>query len=373
MSLERPLEYVVHTLTLSVKVPKVSSVTPDQLLQCRYIAAVEFGKSLSKEEYVEQEDYLAEQPLVADKGWHVWCLSLVQDPAQVLTTCKTISRELLIRDASCVSRQKAYYIANVATDPRYRGQGLASRLLEYVAGWLDGPGDAAASILYTSIADLYGPSGWKKLPAYLTTLSWPSSSLPLFDRASLPETRSVLSTDISKLCMQDVRDVENHMEKLLPPANESHVCVLPTANLITFLHARSDFVGTRIHGALPKRYGSMCESANSWLYWHHDFRKQQLAVQRVRVAAGINQTHRDAIVSLLLDAIEEACMWKFSKVILWDPSPELFGAMQILQEKFNIQSETVARDNKSVPLLRWRHADESNRIVFHFNEFYTRS
>ncbi|KAI1300891.1 hypothetical protein F5Y03DRAFT_221332 [Xylaria venustula] len=346
--------------------------TPEQLLQCRYIAAAEFGQPLTKEDYVKLEELLAQKPLATDKGLRVWCLSLTHDPAQVLTTCKTLPREYLIHDMSGVSRQKAYCIAAVATDPRYRGQGLASRLLEFVAAWLDAPGNAVASFLYTSIGDFYNRRGWKKVPAYLATLSWPSNSLPSIDRALLPETRSVLSTDLSELCMRDVRDVESRLTQLQPLANETHVCVLPTANLITFHHGRSDFVGTKVQGAPPKSYGSRCESADSWLYWYHDIRKQELAVQRVRVPAESHQIHRDAIAAMLLDAIEEACAWKLPRVILWDPSPELLSVMQMLQEQFQIKSETVARNKKSVPSLRWRHADASNKITFHFNEFYTR-
>ncbi|KAI1420288.1 hypothetical protein F5Y12DRAFT_719671 [Xylaria sp. FL1777] len=345
--------------------------TPEQIVGCRRLEAAEFGKPLTQEDYVEGDHYLAQKPLVRDGGWRVWCLSLAHDPTEVLTTCKTIPRELFVRDVSGTTRQKAYCIATVATDPRYRGQGLASRLLEYVGAWLDGPGNAVASVLHTSIGDFYDRRGWKKLPAYLSLLSWPADSLPLVNRPRLPETRPVSSAEIPELCKRDVRDVENYLEKLTPGPNESHVSVLPTANLITWLHDRSDFMGAKIRGAPPPSHGTICEGADSWLYWVHDFRKDQLAVQRVRVPAETSQIHCDAVVAMLLDAIEEACTWKLPRVIIWDPSPELLSAMQVLQEKFNIRSETTARQIMSVPSFRWRHADEENKTIIHFNEFYT--
>ncbi len=46
--------------------------------------------------------------------------------------------------------------------------------------------------------------------------------------------------------MRDVSDVATHLEKLLPERDEYHVSVLPTSNLITWLHDRSGFVGTKI-------------------------------------------------------------------------------------------------------------------------------
>ncbi|KAI1347587.1 hypothetical protein F5Y01DRAFT_240257 [Xylaria sp. FL0043] len=347
--------------------------THEQLISCGHLAWAEFGKPLCKEDFVEQQQYLAQKPLVRDKlkGWRIWCLSSVHDPAQVLATCRTIPRELLIRDENGMSRQKGYCIASVVTHPRYRGQGLASRLLEHISAWLDGPGDAVASILFTSIGDFYEHRGWKKLPAYLATLSWPDDSLPVIIRAQLPETRSLSTSEIPELCARDIADIEQRFENLLPLPSVSHVSVLPTANLITWLHDRSDFIGTKVLGSPPQSHGSICEGADSWLYWYHDFRKEQLAVQRVRVPIETSQIHHNALVAMLLDAIEEAFRWKLTKVILWDPSAELLSAMQILQDKFDVRSETVARENKSVPSFRWRNADDQKGIALHFNEFYT--
>ncbi|KAI0424999.1 hypothetical protein F5Y09DRAFT_322862 [Xylaria sp. FL1042] len=348
--------------------------THGQLLPCRHLAWAEFGKPLSKEDYVEQQQYLAQKPLVSDKlkGWRIWCLSLAHDPTQILTTCKTIPRELLIRDDSGMRRQKGYCIASVVTHPRYRGQGLATRLLKFVGTWLDGPGDAIASMLFTSIGDFYDHRGWKKLPAYLATLSWAANSLPVISRAQLLETRPLSNSEIPQLCTRDIGDIEKRFEELLSMPGVSSVSVLPTAELITWLHDGSDFTGTKIQGVPPKCHGSICEGADSWLYWFHDFRKEQLAIQRIRVPVETSQIHHDAIAAMLIDAIEEASRWNFPKVILWDPSAELLSAMQILQETFDIGSEIVSRENRSVPSFRWRDADESRRrTALHFNEFYT--
>jgi GNAT superfamily N-acetyltransferase len=41
----------------------------------------------------------------------------------------------------------------------YRGHGLASIMLQHAAQWLDGPGDAAASILYSGMPRFYERAG----------------------------------------------------------------------------------------------------------------------------------------------------------------------------------------------------------------------
>lgn len=166
-------------------------------------------------------------------------------------------------------------------------------------------------------------------------------------------------------------DIKGRIDNIVPQPGESHVCVLPTANLITWLQDRSDFVGTKINGAPPQNNGSICESADSWLYWFHDFRKEQLAVQRIRVPVEATQIRSRALAAMLLDAIEEARAWNLTKVVLWEPEAVLLDAISLLQESFDIKSEIGARLNSSIPSLRWRHADEANTTTFHFNEFYT--
>ncbi|KAI1363139.1 hypothetical protein F5Y08DRAFT_252686 [Xylaria arbuscula] len=345
--------------------------TPEQLLRSRQLAGAEFGKPLTIEDYVETEKYLAQKPLVSDGGWQIWCLSLAQKPHEVLAACKTIHREVLVRDMSGIHRQSAYCIATVVTDPRYRGQGLQSRLLQYVSSWLDGPGNAVASMLYTSIGDFYDRRGWKMLPAYQATLSWHADSVLPTSRPNLPSTRPVLRAEVPALCIRDVRDVESHFAALPPRPLESHICVLPTANIITWLHDRVDFMSTKITGAPPQNRGSICESADSWLFWCHDFRKQQLAIQRVRAPLEATDNNLNALAAMLLDAVEEARIWKLSKVILWDPTDDLVSAMQILERDFGIVCHNGERINSSIPSLRWKHADETSKTVFHFREFYT--
>ncbi|KAI0478268.1 hypothetical protein F4859DRAFT_479180 [Xylaria cf. heliscus] len=345
--------------------------TPEQVVPCRRLSGVEFiGELMAMEDFLEGEAYLDGKPLIREQGGRLWCLSLANDPAEVLTSCKTLPRELLVKDVSGTSRQNAYCIANVVTNPQYRNQGLASRLLELVSQWLDGPCNATASILYTSIGDFYVRRGWKKISAHQAALSWPVDFSPTGDRGHLPETRALSRAEIPQLCNPDIRDVEKQIEYMMPQPGESYVCVLPTANLITWLHDRADFMSTKINGSSLQNYGSICESDESWLYWFHDFRKQQLAVQRIRepMEGGISSS---ALAAMLLDAIEEARLWNLPKVILWEPDTVLLNAISRLEEDFNIKSEIGERLNSSIPSLRWRHADETSETIFLFNEFYT--
>ena len=128
--------------------------SPSQRLQCRKLAAPPFGAPLNESDYVQLDEYLGDVPLTRDNGWRFWCLCLAGDRDQVLATCKTVHRTLFVREGDTATERQAYCIASVVTDPRYRGYGLASLLLEHVADWMDGPGGAIASLLYTSIKEV---------------------------------------------------------------------------------------------------------------------------------------------------------------------------------------------------------------------------
>jgi hypothetical protein len=138
-------------------------------------------------------------------------------------------------------------------------------------------------------------------------------------------------------------------------------------------HDRGDFISQKVNGKFPPSHGAICAAADAWIYWYHDFKAQQLDIQRVRVPTA-NETHTqaEALASLLLDAFEEAHKWGLSKVVVWSPCSSLVLAMQLLADKFGIKVEHEEQMGTSVPSLRWKGPRET-RITFHHNEFYAYS
>jgi GNAT superfamily N-acetyltransferase len=124
--------------------------TDDQLAQCEALAASAFAQPLSEAEYVEREDFMSKQELAEHSGVRTWCLYSDEGTRQVLAACKTVIREVLVTDHHGCHKGSGYCFASVVTHPDYRGRGLAPILLQNVARWLDGPGDASVSMLYSN-------------------------------------------------------------------------------------------------------------------------------------------------------------------------------------------------------------------------------
>jgi hypothetical protein len=167
-----------------------------------------------------------------------------------------------------------------------------------------------------------------------------------------------------------VEDVKATFERCPIDPDEVLMVVLPTTNLISWLHDRGDFISLKLNGKSPEFRGSICESAHSWLYWHHDFRKKQLAIQRVHDPEA-GRSGVETLACLLLDALEEAEKWNLPKVIIWDAKERLLHAMKLLEATFTVKVESKERTKSSMPSLRWRGASQKKNVKVLLNEFYS--
>ncbi|RFU72433.1 hypothetical protein TARUN_9829 [Trichoderma arundinaceum] len=343
-------------------------VTPEQRLPCCEVVVAAFAPSLPASIFVEHEEYLSQHPLSLNQGTRFWCISLADDPGSVLAFCKTIRRRFLVRDSKSIREEDGYCISTVATHPHYRRLGLATLLIKHIAEWLDGPADAAASMLYTSVGDFYVSQGWQMTPSIISNITNFSDDFDSGDRAGLPSTRLLTNEEIPALCERDVADLKESFEKSAVGPDEAHLAVIPSAEMVTWLFEWGDSLNNMLRdGEAPYVHGAICEAADTWIYWHCGF--QHLAISRVRTPPGGGQDSPEVLASLLLDALKEARRWNFPKVVVWEPSPELISAMDLISNKFGVEVETRERPN-SITSLRWKDSDKTKKTTIRLNEVY---
>ncbi|KAI0173345.1 hypothetical protein GGR52DRAFT_542770 [Hypoxylon sp. FL1284] len=238
-----------------------------------------------------------------------------------------------------------------------------------VAGWLDGAGDATASLLYSDVGDYYVGKGWDTLQRRHCTFYLPGPT-PGERPGGLPETRLLTGDDLPELCERDVESLESVFRNAKPHLGTTFVAVLPTFPLVGWLQDRVAFTNAKLFGKVPEAKGTICESADAWMYWYHDLRNGRLVIQRVKPPREMDGTTGcDALVKLLLDSLDEAAKWGLKDVMVWDPSPDLDAAMGFVQIQLNL----CIRDNfgglTELPCLRWRNGKKLNVTVLS-NEFY---
>ncbi|KAI1264794.1 hypothetical protein F5Y18DRAFT_417379 [Xylariaceae sp. FL1019] len=345
----------------------------EQRAQCYSLAGAEFGYPLSDDDYREREIYLGERPLTANGGCQYWCLfvELETGLTRVLASCKTIRRQLLLANATCgIWGGVGYCIASVVTDPQYRRMGLTSLLLQHLGDWMDRLGGATASMLYSSIGNFYERRGWKKKDCTLCVLTRIEVPLPKEVGLSLPQSFLLGRKDIPQLCDMDTTSVKDNFGHFAVRNDRTYLAVVPNVNTITWLHDRAEFISQKLFGRVPLHFGTKCNRI--WMYWFHDFRKNQLAIQRVHIPMDSEPSDVSReLAAGLLDAIEEARKWNFPKVIYWKDSQDLSAAVEFLVRRSDIVA-TKGERSKARISVRWiGQSDEAtDSVELPLEEFY---
>jgi hypothetical protein len=344
-------------------------VTAQQRHNCYTLTAGAWGPYLDEHEVIAREEYLNEQPLALNGGSRTWCLYRQDDHDQILSTCKTIYRSFILNETGATEELRGYCVTSVYTPLLYRDHGLASYMLGNLARWLDGSGEAAVSVLYSGIPEFYEKVGWTMLPNTEIILS----STPWLEDIISPyadlHIQSLSDADIRDLCSQDVEWVQADFKQVIAGANEDLLTILPTANLVRYQHALSDYMGELWHGEAPEKRGAAYKD-QAWLYWQHDLRGRRLVIQRVHNDIHEEESRSDIMTALFLAAFREAHEWNFTSVATWDISPDVRGAMNTLAQASSFKTSVLESRRMQRISLRWRHGEKKANNVVMPNETY---
>lgn len=160
------------------------------------------------------------------------------------------------------------------------------------------------------------------------------------------------------------------MRKTNISGDQTLAAVAPTADLVYLLQERAHFTSFKLFGKVTEHRGAISEFGSSWIYWYHDFRKQQLAVLRIHLPEEPDQKQPEQVASLLSDALQEASAWDLPKVTVWDDNLIVLQALDLLKNRHAVEVASGQRDRRSIPSLRWKGGDGSKTVTLHCNEFY---
>jgi hypothetical protein len=225
--------------------------------------------------------------------------------------------------------------------------------------------------LFLTFLQFYVSMGWEIIPSIVSSITHPSGAFPPGDRGDLPSTRLLTDEEVPALCARDGADLKDSFEKITLGIDEVHLAVLPSADVVTFLHQWGDFVNSRFRGGVARHvHGAICEAAGTWIYWHYSF--EHISIMRVRTPPGDGQGAPEVLAGLLLDVLDEARQGNYQKVVVWEPSPVLRTAMDLISKKFDVEVETKERPN-SITSVRWKGSDMTKKTTLHLNESYAAS
>ncbi|KAK3298543.1 uncharacterized protein B0H64DRAFT_385458 [Chaetomium fimeti] len=328
-----------------------------------------WASPMSIDDYVDREQHMADHELNRDGGCQYWVLSLKGYPRQVIASCETTRKRMLISDGggSPTREGHGYAVANVYTNPSYRRQGMAAFLLRRVQERMDTNSDC--SVLYSdSGRSYYAGLGWAPFASHQATLTLlplsPSTSTqppPNWSPTTL-QTLPLQASHLPGLCERDQAQLTKAFNALPADDRKTRFAFLPTHGQVSWHLARAAFDAGRLFpgigaGATPAPIiGAITADKSAWAHWSHDWRNKRLRVLRVvhDGAAGARGAE-EAFAALLAAAVVEARRWGFARVVLWNPVEAVRVACKGVG---NAQPEGVKvvfedRVEGWIPSLRW--------------------
>lgn len=356
--------YIVTLKCGTVITVLFGEATAQQQLGCDKLAASAWGSYLGEDEILAREAHLRSQDLACNGGGRTWCLYREDDQDQILSTCKTLRRQFFVREAEGPHEVSGCCITSVITVQMYRGLGLASYMLRNVAEWLDGPGNASVSMLYSGIPHFYEALGWTASPNQATVLTistWIQNTLSSDAGA---EVRSLVDEDIAELCAEYCQ----HLTRTGADMEQGRLHVVPTIDIIRYQHALSNYMGDLWHYEAPKVQGAAYKRA--WLCWYHDFRGRCLRIQHIHNPIGDTYGKRAAMMALFLHAIQEANEWNFTTISTWDTGADVRTTLEALARKGTFTNSVCEIHQSQRIYLRWREDNKRFDNMLMDNESY---
>lgn len=190
-----------------------------------------------------------------------------------------------------------------------------------------------------------------------------------WDHLKLLATRSLHEKDINPLCERDIEALRSEVYQQTVPEGKTSIIVLPTAELISWLHGRAEVLGLKLFDKLPTNKGAIC-GEDSWIIWHHDFRKRCLYIQRIRSFEHDKEQRIRCLAALLIDACREAESWGLSALVTWDTSSEIQDACELLRSlKCGVEVHFTEKRRETIS-IRGGSNEESGRLDFLLNEHF---
>lgn len=368
---------MAQPLAITAADTEFCEATPEQRELAWKLNGVAWARPVPIETYVAREIHLSEQELTKDGNCKYWVLYLKGYPRQIIASCETTRKEVLISENGVSRGGYGYGIASVYTNPDYRRQGMAATLLRHVQEAMDR--DSDLSVLYSDIGrQYYSNLGWHVFPSeevtltYIPPTSTSSNETPALQHTQPESIRYLRIEELRNLCDVDKRHLCARFSQI-PADGASHVAFMPSFAQMSWQIARAEFVaGKLLNGKSPENRGAITSSGRAWIYWDHDWKSKKLKVLKVVTVMESSPQQRINDIRVLVEAaLVEATTWGLGTVLLWNPDEETTLGCKAVGDVHPHDIDVVfdERIDDSIPSLRWADG-KRKETVWEDNYYY---
>jgi GNAT superfamily N-acetyltransferase len=148
----------VQSVPISAAEVEFHEATPTQCTETWRLNGLSWAAPLALDDYILREQHLGQTSFTANGLNRYWVLTKTVEAGEVVASCETTQKTVLCSGAGGYREVRAYAIASVYTNPKYRRHGMAALLLSRLKEWMDGDGSGEFSALYSDIGKVCVPS-----------------------------------------------------------------------------------------------------------------------------------------------------------------------------------------------------------------------
>lgn len=339
-------------------------------------------------------------PLAKNGGVTHWILTdknLPPDSRPIYASCESLRKRAVSArpgaDGQVVLQDGiAHGIASVFTDPRYRGKGYASAMMNKLgptlAKWTDGrqgnvvgaettaPG-SLFSVLYSDIGKtFYAKTGWAAFES--AHFSFPPVAA---SSGSQSTARPLGFHDLAMLCNLDEQLMKTSLQQRarnLEGGKKACGALVPELDQFLWHLFREDFMTKHIFGKTPSIRGAIYGEPGKrlWAVWTRGYyggldKIEGNTFHILRFVVEDENMPEERVVegfrSIIQVAQAEAAEWRSQDVQMWNPSAVLKNAAA----KSGLSYEFIDRDKESIASLMWYGDEPTAAIDWVANEKYS--
>ncbi|EFX05759.1 hypothetical protein CMQ_3828 [Grosmannia clavigera kw1407] len=367
-----------------------------------------WGSALSLEQYVAREAFLTTAPLASDGGITHWILTdstELPDRRPILSSCESLRKPAAVSSTSTgtavVTDGMAHGVGSVFTDPQFRGQGYAGRMLTELGprlkDWQAGGDNTHRplfSILYSDIGKtFYASKGWAVFPSTHFAFAVDSKDGiedgTLLSASDTQPAAPLLADDLAALAAADEALLRARLVRVadLTPS----AALLPGVDALHWHLVREKYMTQHILQRSPTVHGAIASTASTnntqpghrlWVVWTRTYHGgpeatagNTLHILRVvledvddddAAPANLSARHADGFRAIIALARAEAARWHCGDVQLWNPTP----AVKTLTQKAGLTPTLVDRETDSIASLMWYGEGPTEEVAWVANEKY---
>lgn len=334
---------------------------------------------LSKEQYADRERTIGLQSNLGKRkqdeplGVYHYVLRDLSIPVvnkfdDIVASVETLNRKAWRIDGKDGELKTVYSacIGGVFTLEKHRKKGYAAVMINQLNEKLDKQlGEDGFTFLYSEVGEYYQKFGYEsfEVPVH----SFPTENIS-GSKISKSDYHYLKYDDYAKLVEAEEKTIKDAFIEESHTNDKSLVTLIPDIDIYSWFHDRDIFISKILRPEVKiEHFGAVLNNSNDHIIWLHDWNSEKLVIVKIY---NENQDEIKSFEKLISIAIEEAQLYNFKGISIWDSSlgeskEHHDKALKLIE---NFEGAKTFQPNSSMSAIRLHDKTPKNEISWENND-----